>query len=1156
MTTSPASVSRVGQPVVYTFLVRNQGSRPAADLVVRAPFPGLSALVCAPTQLGGTLAGGATTTCRATRRTTATELEAGAIDDTARADARSGTTVLSVASRVRVAVRTAAPVTTDDSLSVVDKGPAVVFEAGANDRPATTGGPVIDPGRTVLVDPGTGKAVKNLRLRSGVWTVRSDGRVERTPNPSFPDVGGTVVYRVVDVAGRSATGRLNVSVLRHADAVADEVSTRQATPVTFGVLGNDDPGAGPNGAAATLDPRSVRLTDGPGYAVLAPDGRTMRVPYAGTYVVSGTGQVTFTPLPTFRGTSDVRYTATSSNTSTVLGFVQVTIERVTPKPGNQRRVTRYGHDISFAGARDAVPGAGSVPIRASETRLVASGAEADGKRYVTRAGTWSVADDGSVGFVPAAGYSGTTAVTYEVGDADGTRASATLTATVRPGTRTALVQGSTRSGAGVTLQPLTRATPGQQLDGSPAVLRRSSLGFPSTAGLPTGSSLGDDGQTLTVPGQGVWRADRAAGSVRFTPERSFAGLTSRVTWRAYDDEGTAVDGQLVVAVVGSAPVATDDLASTPATAPVVLPGATNDSAAAAALRPALTVFAADGQPAGSSRAPDGKTVAVPGQGTWGLSSDGSATFSPASTFVGTTAPVGYQVTDAAGAVSRASLRVVVQAGPAAREDTVRLGLAPSSEVAVRPLENDLPGLDADSSPGTTLRTSLRLARTGQAAGWTVRADGLSAEHRSGVVVDVGPVPGQVSVRRGYVPAAVTLPLVYTVVTQATGAAGNEVRATVSSTIRIEVPVAPPAATDDHAATISPWPVGLLGPLNDLPGDSTVPISDDGLRTTFPTSQLAQLPAGSTIVDGYTSDDPYGYHPMLLTVPGEGQWSRLPAENGYIVFVPDPDFVGETTPVVYRGADVNGSPVEGVLRVTVQPRAAVHDDVARTSQGVDTAVDVLANDDPGVDADGTPAEPARTGVQIDNVGLPKGATLVGNAVTVPGQGRYLVDPLTERVVFRPDPGFTGPGIRLSLTVSASVAPYPGEQEHGDREETSFLQVVVDPVTPVARPDTATTAVGQPVVVPVLTDDAAGVSAVPLVGSSVRLRLSPDLPTGSALAGDAKSLTVPGRGVFLVSGQGEITFVPLGTATGAVPTVGYQVADTNTTTARSTLSVTVR
>ncbi|SER15181.1 conserved repeat domain-containing protein [Microlunatus flavus] len=122
-------------------------------------------------------------------------------------------------------------------------------------------------------------------------------------------------------------------------------------------------------------------------------------------------------------------------------------------------------------------------------------------------------------------------------------------------------------------------------------------------------------------------------------------------------------------------------------------------------------------------------------------------------------------------------------------------------------------------------------------------------------------------------------------------------------------------------------------------------------------------------------------------------------------------------------------------------------------------------------------------------------------------------------------------------------------------------------PVARPDVVTTHVGQPVVVAVLANDAVGPTSPPLVGSSLRLRLDPQLPDGTVLWGDAKSLVVPepgdspltptaGGGAFLVSGRGEITFVPLGFFPAPELRVGYQVADAAGATTRSTLTVTVQ
>ncbi|GAB2567318.1 hypothetical protein GCM10009593_00130 [Microlunatus antarcticus] len=121
-------------------------------------------------------------------------------------------------------------------------------------------------------------------------------------------------------------------------------------------------------------------------------------------------------------------------------------------------------------------------------------------------------------------------------------------------------------------------------------------------------------------------------------------------------------------------------------------------------------------------------------------------------------------------------------------------------------------------------------------------------------------------------------------------------------------------------------------------------------------------------------------------------------------------------------------------------------------------------------------------------------------------------------------------------------------------------------PVARADTVSTTVGHPVVVDVLGNDAAGSPAVPLVGTSVRLRLMGDLHADPQLYGDAKTLIVRpvfnravdplvGGAAFLVSGRGEITVVPLSTVPTDPLTIGYQVADANGRTTRSTLTVTV-
>jgi CshA-type fibril repeat protein len=276
----------------------------------------------------------------------------------------------------------------------------------------------------------------------------------------------------------------------------------------------------------------------------------------------------------------------------------------------------------------------------------------------------------------------------------------------------------------------------------------------------------------------------------------------------------------------------------------------------------------------------------------------------------------------------------------------------------------------------------------------------------------------------------------------------------------------------------------------------------------------------------------------------------------VTFAPEPGFVGRTTPVRYQVVDVGGGTDQGTLRVTVRRGPVAQDDTARTPRGAATTADVVANDDPGLDADGSAARFDRGVVLLESSGLPPGARISPHLdqVSVPGQGHYTVQRVSGDILFVPDPGFTGVAAPVRFRVLAQVRTENGPVL--DLYLDSSLRVTVDPATPTARADTATTAVGRPVVVPVLDNDAAGATPVPLVATSVELRLTDGLPIGSALSGDTRTLTVAGRGVFLVAGDGDVTFVPLGTRTGTALTVGYSVADTNGTRSRSTLTVTVR
>jgi uncharacterized repeat protein (TIGR01451 family) len=1154
-TTSPTSVARPGQKVDYTFVARNRGNQTLHGVLVTAPFPGLSALVCSPVPQGGSLAPGTTTTCRASRTITVAELAADPLKETAKVEATTTTgTRVANSGTASVAVKALPPAVPDETVGAVAGGPLVPLRGARNARPGEAGGPAIDLSRTVFVDADPGPPFDGKQKSSGNadWAIFPDGSVQVRQNLDESQSGNASVdYRVYDEAGHSTVGHLTVQIHQGATpGPAVAVTLKQNQPITVDVLSRDHPGQNADGTPSSFDRTSLRLTgvdltedDWDLPTNYGGDEQSISMVGVGGYTATADGRITFTPVAGYWGTPPaVRYSATSRGGSTESNVLVPTVQRVKPTAGAQATTVAYGRTAVLAVAAEAKAGHPSAPIVTSSVVLTSATATEGGKTLVTYRGTWRVQDDGSVRFSPADGFVGRTApVEYSVADRNGTLATSTLTVTVRPGPKAVPDRGVTPKGSSVSLTPLGNDVPGVEADGSAGAFVTATLAFP-TAGQPVGAAVTNAGHTLTVPAEGVWTA--GSGVVTFAPVAGFAGGATPVSYTASDDLGKVETGRITVAVTSSTPAATDDEAATTFATSVKLPAATDDSPGSSSLVPASTVFPTVGQPPSATVSSGGKKVTVPGQGIWAMAADGSVTFVPDPAFAGTTAPVTYRVVDGSGQTATAALVVTVRPGPAGTPDVVSV----HDDRVVVPLDqNDVPGRNADGTVGTIDPSTVRFAPTGQPAGWVISEEGHLA-----TLPPVGGLQRSVfidgnQVVTAYAPAdfsGVFGPLVYTAQDRVVDAAGVARRHPFTSTMQVTFAASGevgPTATDDHAVTTDQLPVRLAARTNDLGGRAGLQLEG----TTFPADQLDRLPAGSTIADDQ------------VVVAGEGTYT-IDGRDVSVVFFPDAGFASDqprdTTPVEYQIKDFQGRTARARLTVRVLPGAVARPDTVTTRQNVAVNVDVVANDDPGPSLTRVRIPRSLYGGQSFAAGQPKGSTYSSRTgqLTVPGQGAYSIN-RDGTVAFDPDSQFRG--------VASPVVI--GESFEADRpflgpflvETTSTLQVTVvgaDP--PVARPDTASARVGQPLVVKALANDVAA-PAAPLVGSSVRLRLTPGLPTGSTLSGDAKRLTVAGRGVFLAAGNGEITFVPLGTRTGVVPTIGYQVADTNGTTTRSTLTATV-
>lgn len=658
------------------------------------------------------------------------------------------------------------------------------------------------------------------------------------------------------------------------------------------------------------------------------------------------------------------------------------------------------------------------------------------------------------------------------------------------------------------------------------------------------------GGTLAAAASTTCRATRTTTAA----DLAAAALTDTVRASAKPAGGAVVSAAVTVtvAVRAAAPVATDDTVPAVDGGPsVVLPGATNDGPAVPdgpALEVSRTVLVG-----GTTDPAYGDKAATTAEGRWAVLPNGSVRFTPGLGHPGATAQLAYRVYDLAGRSTVGQLRVPLRRGPVAR--THALATPQGKAVYVDLLALDDPGQKADGTPAAFIRSSLRLTGVSPTAGLgidyiadrsSIRIHGVgdfavAVNEGLTLVFDPSPYPSFT----GTVPT-----LSYTALTTAGTSVNGTVTVEVQRTTGGSPPVRDlPEATPDGVVTTPQVPVVLAGQTNDLPGSAPL----DASKLAFPTDQLGELPKGSTIstVGGE----------QVLTEPGQGVF-RTHRSDGTLLFTPDPAYVTADDVPGYLGdvlaqysiTDTAGRTSRAYVQVTLVPGATVKPDAVTTRQGRSVNANVLLNDYAGrSQLSGSPATFADP--RLTTAGLPAGATLSGSGtgLTVPGQGVYTVSPGNRTVTFVPEPGFRGRAdpVTVALRVSVPVA----NADPATLALTSALTVTVLPADPVAKPDAASTPTAHPVVVRVLANDAPGSPVVPLVPSGVRLRLTSGLPSGSTLSGDAKTLVVAGRGTFLAAGNGEVTFVPLGSSSGAVPPIGYQVADVNGTTARSTLAVTV-
>ncbi|MBK6888290.1 MAG: hypothetical protein IPH03_18810 [Tetrasphaera sp.] len=311
-----------------------------------------------------------------------------------------------------VTVKTVKPTAADDSASTTFRTP-VTIDVLDNDSGGAAG-VSLDPASLTLLD-GSGNPVDSLSVTGGTYTV-VNGKITFTPNSTFTGQAGSVSYEVANELGETASAKVSVSVASITPTAADDAATTAyKTPVTVDVLGNDDSGA----PGISFDTGSLTLVNSSGDAV------TSLSVTGGTYSVVG-GKIVFTPDAGFTGqAAAVTYRVANETGATATAKAAVKVSGVSPTALNDTADTAYETPISVDVLANDEGGAPGVTLDASTLTLLNSSGDPVSSLHVS-GGTYSVAS-GKITFTPDASFAGAAAaVTYQVANETGAKASATV----------------------------------------------------------------------------------------------------------------------------------------------------------------------------------------------------------------------------------------------------------------------------------------------------------------------------------------------------------------------------------------------------------------------------------------------------------------------------------------------------------------------------------------------------------------------------------------------------------------------------------------------------------------------------------------------------------------------------------------------------------
>ena len=1019
-----------------------------------------------------------------------------------------------------------------------------------------------------LVDPTTGQPTDETTVTvagEGTYTIDpTTGAVTFTPEKDFVGTATGVTVQatatITNADGKTATITSDatytptvvatVPTAKPATSKDIQGATQTGTPTFAGttvqVNGEDKAITIKDNSYTLLDNDGNEVTSTPAYAA---DGTTE----IGTYSIdSATGRVTFTPTDkSYTGVvTPAKVQAESSNgikvdTTYTPEIVPVTPTATPAETTDIQGATQTGKP-EFKGGTVTVDGVEKTV--AINEAVPATFDDGSTTKTVDGVGTYTVAADGTVTFVPEKSFTGTApAVTVVREDMNGTKASATYTPTVTPVTPTA--EDTTSTGK-----------QGQTQTGKPVFTEGNSR-VPMNDDVP--ATFEDGSTTKTVDGVGTYTV-AADGTVTFVPEKSFTGEAPAVTVVREDMNGTKASAKYTPTVTPVIPTATPAESTGPQglvqTGTVTF---TEGDEVAPINKDSITLLDESGQPAASveAKSPAGDVI-----GTFTVDKEtGVVTFTPTDkSYSGDVVPVKVQAADANGTTVETTYTPKITPVVPTSEDATSTDIQGQTQSGKPTFTEGDPNVPIDEDTPATFEDGSTTKTVEGVGTYTVAADGTVTfvpeksftGTASGVTVKRVDKNGT-EITAKYTPTVtpVTPTAVPAETTDIQGVTQTGKPEFTEGDSRVPMNDAVPATFDDGSTTktvegVGTYTVAADGTVTFVPEKSFVgeapavtvvredkngtKVSATYTPTVTPVTPTAE-PAASTDIQGQTQtgkpkftegdsrvpmndDVPATFDDGLTTKTVEGVGTYTVAADGTVTFVPEKSFVGEAPAVTVVREDMNGTKASATYTPTVTPVTP-------------TATPAVSTDIQGATQTGKPVFTEGDSRVPMNDDVPATFDDGSTTKTVEGVGIYTVA-VDGTVTFVPEKSFVG---------EAPAVTVVREDVNGTKASATYTPTVT-PVTPTAEPATSTdiqgqTQTGKPSFMP-------GNPSVPM---------DDDVP--ATFEDGSTTKTIPGEGTYTVSPDGTVTFVPEKAFTGTGTGVTVKRVDKNGTAITATYTPTV-